>query len=87
MKCPTTSLRGAEASSALNIELTGVSSWHQDFDAVALPPCRLLRVTRSAYTGALAAARPGVALNLPAVGISMFKCCCGRHLCPYAVTD
>jgi metal transporter CNNM len=36
-----------------------------DFDAVALPPCRLLRVTRSAYTGALAAARPGAALSLP----------------------
>jgi hypothetical protein len=38
---------------------------------VALPPCRLLRVTRSAYTGALAAARPGVTLSLPSVSRSM----------------
>lgn len=44
-----------------------------DFDAVALPPCRLLRIPRSAYAAALAATRPGT-LSLPAVGASCAPC-------------
>lgn len=43
-----------------------VPRFEPDFDAVALPPCRLLRIPRSAYAAALAATRPGT-LSLPAV--------------------
>ena len=39
-----------------------------DFEAVALPPCRLLRIPRSAYRAALDAVHPKT-LSLPAVRI------------------
>lgn len=47
-----------------------VAPFEPDFDAVALPPCRLLRIPRSAYAAALAATRPHTGtLSLPAVGL------------------
>lgn len=42
-------------------------NFQPDFDAVALPPCRLLRIPRSAYSAAMTAVRPASQLNLPAV--------------------
>mmetsp|Transcript_7419 Transcript_7419/g.21935 ORF Transcript_7419/g.21935 Transcript_7419/m.21935 type:complete len:754 (-) Transcript_7419:297-2558(-) len=42
-------------------------SYEPDFDAVALPPCRLLRIPRSAYQAALESTRPA---GLPLAGKS-----------------
>ena len=46
--------------------LSTIAAYVPDFDAVALPPCRLLRIPRSAYCAALDSTRPAAA-TLPTV--------------------
>lgn len=52
--------------SVLGQKALSTASYVPDFDAVALPPCRLLRIPQSAYGAALDATRlpPGAALNV-----------------------
>lgn len=52
-----------------------------DFDAVALPPCRLLRIPASAYAAALTAVRPALQLSLPAVRIDAVTLWVRRACC------